>query len=921
MKDWNFAGSRWWKFDFHTHTPESEDYGKGPRQRELKEINPKEWLLNFMKAKVDCVAVTDHNSGAWIDLLKVALSVLETEKPDDFRPLYLFPGVEISVHGGIHLLAIFGPDKTTSDIDSLLGKAEFEGTKGKSDDVTKRSFPEVVKIISEAGGLAIPAHVDDLNGLFHPNFSRGTTLAQSLKAEYVIAMESIHINPQIPSQYSQLGLNWTKVLGSDSHHREGIPGERYSGSHYTWIKMGTPSLEGLRLALLDGDLSVKRSIQCSENPNDQHASLVIESIVINKAYYIGKPDPFQITFNPWLNTIIGGRGTGKSTILEFLRLVLRRENELPESITDEFRKYFRSNSSRGDNGLLTAESLLKIQYRKDNSRYLVQWNQSGEAEPIQVETEDNTWQKEPGDIKQRFPVRIYSQKQIFEMAKQPIALLREIDRAIGDEKQSLVERMKKEEVKYLRLQAKIREIEAGLADVSTYRGNLEDVQKSLKVFEEARHADILREYQKRTRQKKIVEDWETTWANHGQRLRDMGKDLIPDEIDETTLGADGAEEKDLCSKASVYRKKIEKISENLNELSKEFDTIISEWMQERDNSEWRRRCKLAEQNYAELVKKLRSKDAGDPAKYGELVQRRQELESKLKDIVSRREQITAIARESEERLNSLAEIRRELTRLREKFLNEILADNSFIKIEVVPFGEINSAEIDIRRLLQCEEGSFKGDFDNISEKIRDGLKKQISIKDILKQIKKELFQISIGNPDNIKLADKRFGDRLSGLTPETFDRLQLWFPEDSLKVEYSSGKNGKEFRPINEGSPGQKTAALLAFLLSYGNEPLILDQPEDDLDNELIYSMIVAQLREKKQYRQVIVVTHNANIVVNGDAEQVIALEVRNGQTHKKSEGCLQDIKVRATICDIMEGGKDAFNQRYRRITLEKNRV
>ena len=108
MVDWEFNGSRWWKFDFHAHTPVSEDYGKGPQQEQLKQMTPKDWLLCYMQAGIDCVAVTDHNSGAWIDELKNALDDFDKNNPEEYRPIHLFPGVEISVQGGIHVLAIFG---------------------------------------------------------------------------------------------------------------------------------------------------------------------------------------------------------------------------------------------------------------------------------------------------------------------------------------------------------------------------------------------------------------------------------------------------------------------------------------------------------------------------------------------------------------------------------------------------------------------------------------------------------------------------------------------------------------------------------------------------------------------------------------------------------------------------------------------
>ena len=141
--------------------------------------------------------------------------------------------------------------------------------------------------------------------------------------------------------------------------------------------------------------------------------------------------------------------------------------------------------------------------------------------------------------------------------------------------------------------------------------------------------------------------------------------------------------------------------------------------------------------------------------------------------------------------------------------------------------------------------------------------------------------------------------------------LILWFPGDDLKVTF-----GPDHQRIEQGSPGQKTAALLAFILSYGDEPLLLDQPEDDLDNELIYNLIVRQLREAKNKRQVIVVTHNANIVVNGDAEMVFPLKVECGETRVRRAASIQEKEIRQAICNILEGGQQAFEQRYKRVHL-----
>jgi hypothetical protein len=182
-------GAKWWKFDFHNHTPKSDDYGKGPNQVALKSRSPREWLLDFMSAGMDCVAVTDHNSGEWVDSLKDALALLDSEKPTGYRAMTLFPGVEVSVNGGIHIIALFDPSVAGSKIVSLLSKCGFSGQYGKTDDCTLKSCAEVIELIQQEGGIPILAHADADSGLFKDQ--NGVTLKQSLRADGLLAMELI----------------------------------------------------------------------------------------------------------------------------------------------------------------------------------------------------------------------------------------------------------------------------------------------------------------------------------------------------------------------------------------------------------------------------------------------------------------------------------------------------------------------------------------------------------------------------------------------------------------------------------------------------------------------------------------------------------------------------------------------------------
>ena len=113
---------------------------------------------------------------------------------------------------------------------------------------------------------------------------------------------------------------------------------------------------------------------------------------------------------------------------------------------------------------------------------------------------------------------------------------------------------------------------------------------------------------------------------------------------------------------------------------------------------------------------------------------------------------------------------------------------------------------------------------------------------------------------------------------------------------------------------------MLSFLLSFGEEPLVLDQPEDDLDTRMIMSLIVEQVRTMKERRQIIIVTHNPNIVVHGDADLVHAMEDLNGQVSRNptASGGLQEQETRRFICDVMEGGAIAFRKRYDRMGREE---
>ncbi|MHA1491833.1 MAG: hypothetical protein ACTSRI_19540 [Promethearchaeota archaeon] len=118
--------------------------------------------------------------------------------------------------------------------------------------------------------------------------------------------------------------------------------------------------------------------------------------------------------------------------------------------------------------------------------------------------------------------------------------------------------------------------------------------------------------------------------------------------------------------------------------------------------------------------------------------------------------------------------------------------------------------------------------------------------------------------------------------------------------------------PMNSLSLGQKGSVMLKLLLAEGDYPLIIDQPEENLDNQFIYSDLVQAVRDAKKNRPIILATHNANLVVNADAEQVIVANYENNKITYDA-GSLENPRIKERITTLLEGGKEAFIKRERK--------
>lgn len=887
MSSWPFSGARWWKFDFHTHTPASRDFLEGCEQQVKDEVTPKLWLQKFMEREIDCVAITDHNSGVWIDRLKSALGELEQENPDWYRPLHLFPGVEISASGGVHILAIFGKDKTTADIHTLLGAVGYHGEKGDSNAETTKSIVEIIDVVHDKyGGIAIPAHVDKEKGLFKLS---GNTLKAVLENKSILAMEVVDSESEKPRQFIDLKVCWSEVRGSDTHN---FRGGRFGD--YTWVRMNSePSIEGLKLALLDGEGSLNSDM--AVNPN-HYPDLVIEELCFENARYLGRAEPLVCRFSPFLNTIIGGRGSGKSTLLEFMRLVLRR-NEGIDEILPELGKYF----GTGDNDLLTTDSRLSLIYRKHEVRYRLSWAAKGDTPSLEEYVEGEWSPCAEGAIKSLFPVDIYSQKQIFELANDPHSkgLLAKIDEAPAVDVDNINRQIRDLASRYKQIDHKVGELRDKIAKTGEISGELDDIQRQIEQIEKSGHKDILQKYRLRQQQLSEIEQLENKWQDVDRQITEMINNIALPGFAKKSF----AEQSDMLSALTEENEAWLAVCKELRAIGEKTSRLLHGWPDRKNSAAWMLTLQEDMDKYEELREQL-ANEGTDPNRYPALLQRRDVLQQELNKIAGYKSELEKLTQDKQEILGSIKAVRQQLTTNRQKFLDVVLKDNESLQIEVTPFGDHwDGIEKDIRRILRCRD-RFDGDVKNLKSIYqRNGGRNFTELKEAVENMRCE----------QASAKDKRFATHLLGLPQESINDLLLWWPEDSLNTTF-----GKEKQKLERGSPGQKATELLSFILSYGDNPLLLDQPEDDLDNEVIYSSIVTQLRQKKTQKQLIIVTHNANIVVNGDAEMVFPLTARDGESKVKHADGIQSREVRQAICDVLEGGKQAFSQRYKRIHLEE---
>jgi hypothetical protein len=336
---------------------------------------------------------------------------------------------------------------------------------------------------------------------------------------------------------------------------------------------------------------------------------------------------------------------------------------------------------------------------------------------------------------------------------------------------------------------------------------------------------------------------------------------------------------------------------------------------------WFEQFEAAKQAYEGIAENI--KELGNEP-YETLIQRRALLNDKLALIAAQKEQLTALQGSLQILYSSIIEKEKELRVKRNEIIGRWKAiddsNNPFLIIELHPMADEENANSTFRQLLRKSGGEFT---DYIYGKNEEDETSWGLIADIIKEAEatrwtkrfssiQEFLSATEADKKHLDLRLAKHLDQLKQNTPEDIDRLLVWVPEDKLVLKFK--KQGRE-EDIQTGSAGERTAGMLGLLLALNDIPLIIDQPEDDLDTKLISNFVVDGFKKLKQKRQLLIITHNPNIAVNANSDNVVHMDFVSGQIVVAGNNALQDKQIRNAVCEVMEGGRDALNKRYFRIS------
>lgn len=804
--------------------------------------------------------------------------------------ILVFPGFEIATTEKAHFVCLFPEDSSTVQLNRYLGAL---GLTNPTNGVWPSNFGgnDLLAKVEDLGGFAFAAHCTDDNGVLYRKLNHVWQNPLLKAAQIPGALDDL--KNADGDGYRQILLNNTPeyrrenrvaiINAKDVETPETLANPKAS----CLIKMTRPCFESFKLAFQDPESRVRLNSDVAEKYYSR-----IESLKVTGGYL----DEVQIEFSEHLNAIIGGRGTGKSTLLECIRFCLQLK-PIGKNAQKQHDEIIKENL-----GKAKARVELVIRPSRMNGKRFTIARRYGESASVKDEN-GNLSTFTPSDL---LPgIEIYGQNEIYEIAQDKASQRQLLTRFLEAGKEDGETRIQETLRKLAENRKKLLEAKTNVAAIEDEVARLPKLEEQLGQFKTLDLEDKLKmlpllEAEKRI-QKRATEE-------EGQNL-DKAFEAVRDCLPDTVFLSDSAINH--LPHAEILRK----MRAVLEAQRGDAEALLNQWQEKYDasktvittlahelNAGIRQEEAALEKTFKELPA-LEGKSVKEIGfEFQNLLREIERIRPKQTLIENRKRVVTELDRQRKAILDELSSIRAERSALFEralKRLNKKLAGK--LKLTVKAEADCTPA---IQFLLGCR-----------MENVGEGRLAWIMEAEDFSPVKlAELIRLS---SDELRVSGWNMtptvAEALVRLSNEQVLQLEELELPDLINIELNTAHEGKEnFKPLDKLSTGQQCTAILHLLLLQNLDPLLMDQPEDNLDNAFIADRIVAELRSAKIGRQFIFATHNANIPVFGDAEWIGVFEAQEGQAYMppESQGAIDVTQVRDKAADILEGGRTAFNQR-----------
>ena len=873
-------GSKFYKADLHIHSFGDE----GSYDVTDSTMTPENIVDTAIDKGLSIISITDHNEDR---------NAKRAIKYAEGKDILIIPGIEISTIQG-HLLLYF---EKYEELKNFRGKLSISDNR----ETCSQGIVECLNFAKQYNGIGVLAHIELDSGFektigrFDPKMS-AIMVNEALFALEISDKNSVNLYTDNDTseaaaerkrllnerrQVLELENNYEfpKLMSSDAHTLNRMGLNASGENKLTRLKLDSLDFNAFRIALL------------SSNSRIRIENFIPEKLPRFIGMHIegGLLDNQTVHFSNNLTCIIGGRGAGKSTMLESLR---------------------ESSGNKSDLNVVDSEvwpEKIHLQY-EDETGQIFNFSREKNAEVLNLTNPDNI---------SKIQIESYGQgetaKTIQFSEKNPQYLIDflnsflELD-SFNTEDEALRDKLNDN-------QSKLRAIRIDVAQISEVTKMKNSLEGKLKQLQQDKASDLVAFHlaliKEREIRNNIITDLRALIAKYKEILSDK---TIFDNFetisgDEIKVGIDNfIQVKEIVRKfGSIVTTKHTELNSELTQNIEELNAQLLDWASKEKNI----------QDKIDIKKKeLESK--GIPFDLGRINQITRDVvtyQTKLKQLQQKEVELKTLIKERGELIDKRLDIKNKIYYIHHDFAHTInnnlknSVDNFFVTVKYKQGNYSPAFESAIRNLSQWRLHKKSELFtENITPiEFANAVRKRNL--DFIKNITDENGRLYSDEEINSLLLKA-----LENNNYEDFDSL-MYDDKPSIIVSKTiveaDGSQKIITRPLNNLSLGQQQSILLAILLqSKSKVPLLIDQPEDNLDSEFIYKSIVANLRLIKETRQVIIVTHNPNIAVLGDAELIIPLKSTSIKSLVMERGSIDNEKTRKLCCEILEGGKQAFKRR-----------